>query len=262
MKHYTKESLIEEFIRIEQMGWIETHRPGNDGGVGNTLEDLLGIEENNIPLPNANDWELKSNRKNSTSLKTLFHSEPSPRAMKFVPSILLPLYGWDHKKAGDKYPSGEKSFRQTINFLRRTDRGFGIIIDNDEKKILISFSSKDVDERHTQWLDLVQKKIGTLGEIDPQPYWGFRDLSHKAGSKLRNCFYMDADAKKINGKEYFHYNNLLMCENFSFKKFIDAMAEGKVLIDFDARTGHNHGTKFRMRRNSHSDVFENVTKIF
>ena len=115
MKSYTKESLISELKRIRKMGWIPTGRPNNDGSVGNTLEDLLGIEENNLPLPNASEWEIKSQRKNTSALVTLFHKEPSPTAYKFVPSILLPYFGWRHKEAGGKYPDNESSFRQTIN---------------------------------------------------------------------------------------------------------------------------------------------------
>ena len=49
----TKEELVEKFKEIESMGWIQNNREGNDGGVGNTLEDLLGIPENNLPIPNA-----------------------------------------------------------------------------------------------------------------------------------------------------------------------------------------------------------------
>ena len=60
MKIYTKESLINELRGIRQRGWILSGRHGNDGAVGNTLEDLLGIEENNLPIPNAAEWELKA----------------------------------------------------------------------------------------------------------------------------------------------------------------------------------------------------------
>lgn len=73
MKTYTKESLIKEFRKIRKMGWIPNARQGNAGGVGNTLEDLLGIEENNLPIPNAAEWELKCQRANSSSLTTLPH---------------------------------------------------------------------------------------------------------------------------------------------------------------------------------------------
>lgn len=113
----------------------------NVGGVGNTLEDLLGIKENNLPIPNAAEWELKCQRAESAALTTLFHMEPSPRALKFVPKMLLPKYGWKHELAGCQYPSDEMSFRQTIHGLERSDRGFKVEIDQDNRKVLISFDA-------------------------------------------------------------------------------------------------------------------------
>ena len=47
MKTYTKKSLIQALKDIRDQGWIPSGRKNNDGGFGNTLEDLLGIEENN-----------------------------------------------------------------------------------------------------------------------------------------------------------------------------------------------------------------------
>lgn len=47
MKIYTKEALIEDFREIEKRGWIKSTRGKNNGSVGNMLEDLLGIKENN-----------------------------------------------------------------------------------------------------------------------------------------------------------------------------------------------------------------------
>jgi hypothetical protein len=50
--------LLPGAIKLEKnqkMGWIENARPGNQGGVGNTLEDLLGIKENNLPLANTSE---------------------------------------------------------------------------------------------------------------------------------------------------------------------------------------------------------------
>ena len=138
METFTKESLIIKLKKIREMGWIANQRPNNVGGVGNTLEDLLGIEENNLPIPNAAEWELKCQRAETTSLTTLFHMEPSPRALKFVPKILLPNYGWKHNLAGSEYPSTEMSFRQTIHGLERSDRGFKVEIDENNRKVLIS----------------------------------------------------------------------------------------------------------------------------
>ena len=257
---YTKPALIEKLKEIAAMGWIKNARHGNQGGVGNTLEDLLGIEENNLPIPNAAEWELKTQRLNSGSLCTLFHMEPSPRAIGFVPKVLLPKYGWAHKEDGKKYGKGEMSFRLTIHGLSRGDRGFMVKIDRAEKRVLISFDSKSVDIRHKKWLKSVEKRVG-LGELDPQPYWGFDDLEHKAGTKLLNAFYVQAEVKTERKKEYYHYTKVMMLQKFSFEGFLKALEEGKILVDFDARTRHNHGTKFRMRQDCLPMLYEKKTLI-
>ncbi len=260
MKIYTKEALIKELKSIASKGWIENARDGNHGGIGNTLEDLLGITENNLPIPNAAEWELKAQRLNTTSLTTLFHIEPSPRAIKFVPQILLLKYGWKHKEAGKKYPENEMSFRQTIHGLSPSDRGFQVKLDRVNSKVLISFDSSTVAHKHKEWLHSVEKRVG-LGEIDPQPYWGFDDLSNKAGTKLLNCFYVQAEVKKENGIEFYNYRKAMMLQKFDFGGFLDQIEHGNILVDFDARTGHNHGTKFRMRQNCISALYQKVTII-
>ena len=99
----------------------------------------------------------------------MFHIEPSPRAVKFVPQILLLKYGWGHKEAGKKYSNTEMSFRQTIHGLSPSDRGFQVIIDRVNSKVLISFDSSKVADKHSEWLKTVKKKVG-LGQLEPQPY--------------------------------------------------------------------------------------------
>jgi len=260
MKIYTKETLIDELRKIMRMGWIPNAREGNDGGVGNTLEDLLGIQENNLPIPNATEWELKCQRANTSSLTTLFHMEPSPRAMKFVPMIFLLKYGWTHQLAGSRYSSDEMSFRQTISGHERSDRGFKVVINRNEQKILTSFDAPSVDSKHSVWLQSVANRIG-LDELNPQPYWGFDDLKHKAGTKLLNCFYVQADVKKEKGKEFFQYSKVLMLQGFSLEGLLSGLDNGFVYVDFDARTGHNHGTKFRLRQEKLHTLYSQVTEI-
>jgi hypothetical protein len=213
---YTKPALITKLKEISAMGFVPNARKGNQGGIGNTLEDLLGIKENNLPIPNAAEWELKAQRINSTSLTTLFHTEPSPRAIRFVPQVLLPFYGWAHQEDGKKYPKGEMSFRQTIHGSSCSDRGFKVVIDCKERKILISFISKRVDKRHKNWLKQVKKRVG-LNELNPQPYWGFDDLEHKAGTKLLNTFYVQAEVEIRRKKEFYHYTKVMMLQKFNFE---------------------------------------------
>jgi hypothetical protein len=114
------------------------------------------------------------------------------------------------------------------------------------KSSLYSFDPSTVGLRHAEWLESVRQRVGTLGELNPQPYWGFDDLYAKARTKLTNCFYVRADVRReADGTESYKYRDILMCEGFSLEKFLIALQNGNALVDFDARTGHNHGTKFR-----------------
>lgn len=260
MQTYTKDELIKKFKELSQMGWVLNGRFGNHGGIGNTLEDYLDIDENNLPIPNAAEWELKTQRSSTSSLTTLFHTEPSPRAIRFVPQVLLPLYGWKHQGAGSLYGSGELSFRQTVHGLNHSDRGFIVQIDRTARKVLISFDASKVSQTHADWLKMVEKRVG-LGELNPQPYWGFDDLKHKAGTKLLNCFYVQAEVKEEKGKEFYWYNKVQMLQKFKFEGLLEALEKGILLVDFDARTGHNHGTKFRLRQNYLPMLYGKVTTV-
>jgi len=238
--------LLSRLSRIKELGWVENRRIGNQGGVGNTLEDLLEIEENNLQLPDFGQWEIKSQRAETSSLLTLFHSEPKPRKARFVPRILLPCYGWPHQEAGIKYSENEMSFRQTINASNYSDRGFSVGVDRDNEKIFIRFNSDKIASHHYHWKKSVEDRIG-LEELNPIPYWDFCDIENKLFSKLKNTIYVKATTKIENCIEYYHYEHFEVYTGIDIDNFVNLVEEGQVYIDFDSRTGHNHGTKFRIR---------------
>ncbi|MDM8561551.1 MvaI/BcnI family restriction endonuclease [Candidatus Parabeggiatoa sp. HSG14] len=147
-----------------------------------------------------------------------------------------------------------EDFRQTINANGYSNRGFSVKVDRNERKILVDFSSEKIDKKiHTDWAKAIIDK-----KLEPQPYWGFDDLFHKAGTKLHNCFFVWAESKKIDGKLHFHYQDIFMLKKLDINKFIQAIENGHVYIDFDARTGHNHGTKFRLRREALINLYAEV----
>jgi len=267
MKLYTKDDLIKQIQEVCNAGWHRSIKKTidirNDGAVGNTLEHLLGIKENNLPIPNAREWELKGQRKHSASLITLKHIEPSPIAAKIVSKVLLPLYGWPHAQAGVKYPKTEMSFRSTTNATAFTNRGFTVVVDRSAMKVRFVFDSSKADRANSEilgWLSSVDTRIG-LGQINPEPYWGFDDLKYAIGTKIRSCFYVIADTKVESRHEYFRYGSLYILAGFSFDKFVKCIEDGHVLIDFDARTRHNHGTKFRLRQGHWPDLYTSVQKV-
>lgn len=267
MRLYSKDQLFDKILEVFDQGWHKsvksTINNRNDGAVGNTLEVLLGIRENNLPIPNAAEWELKGQREDSISLVTLKHIEPSPRAAKIVSGILLPLYGWAHKKAGQKYPQSEMSFRSTTSAADFTSRGFKIVVDRSQAKLRFIFDHSRADKDNPDilsWLKVVEERVD-LGPLDPEPYWGFEDLKYEIGSKIKNCFYIIAERRIAASTEYFLYKHLYLLTGFSFKKFINCIERGALLIDFDARTGHNHGTKFRIKQGCWKEIYEEVHQV-
>ncbi|MDR2424565.1 MAG: MvaI/BcnI family restriction endonuclease [Prevotellaceae bacterium] len=52
-----------------------------------------------------------------------------------------------------------------------------------------------------------------------------------------------------------------MLQKFSFEKFLQEIENDNILADFDARTGHNHGTKFGLRQNCFPNLYEKATII-
>jgi hypothetical protein len=254
------DNLIQLLNDIRSKGWIENRRHGNQGGVGNTLEDLLEIAENNLQLPDFGEWEIKSQRAGSGSLLTLFHCEPKPRNLRFVPRVALLRYGWPHQEAGSRYPENEMSFRQTINAVMTSDRGFSVNVDRSNQKIFISFDASQIATHHNDWKESVESRIG-LSDLNPNPYWDFSDIADKLSSKLKNTLFVQAETKRDNGKEYYHYKHFEVYTGLEFERFVSLVEEGQIYVDFDARTGHNHGTKFRIRPSAKYQLYSHQVEI-
>ena len=73
---------------------------------------------------------------------------------------------------------------------------------------------------------------------------------------------MTSEVKKEAGQEFFRYSKLEMLRGFSLSGFLDCLKDGTAFVDFDARTGHNHGTKFRIKRNRIPDLYKDHAVIF
>jgi hypothetical protein len=213
--------LIKNLKRINEMGWIRTHRAGNTG-IGKTLEDLLGITENNIPGPNAAMIELKSARKNASSMLTLFTKSPLPPRAN---SILLQKFGYASIKG-----KGTKRLETTVNAIDfnniRGKPGFKISIKEDRVNL-----------------------ITTNDEI--VGYWDKETLKSSFERKLPKLLYVKADARGNGRNEEFWFNEAWLLSGFDFNNFVQLLKDGVVLVDIrigqypDGRT-HDHGTGFRV----------------
>ena len=170
-------------------------------------------------------------------------------------NTLLPTYGWPDQKR-----VGEQSFRQTIQATRISDRGFGIIIDRSKEKVRVYFDGSKIDSRHSSWLDDIKSR-GGFHPLKPEPYWTFKELFLKASTKLLNAFFVEAEARRQMGDEFFRLSKLHVLQSLDLNNFVKATESGTILIDFDARSHHNHGTKFRIRQDSVPSLYRYVDTI-
>lgn len=228
--------LIKKLKEIKDMGYIKTHRAGTTG-IGKTLEDLLGIKENNIPGPNAEMIELKSTRKNITSMLTLFTKSPLPRKAN---SVLLQRYGYKLLKG-----TGEKELHTTVNALRYNNlkgkHGFKINTEKDR-------------------ICLVNPQNEILG------YWDKETLRESFERKLPKLLYVKAETKGYDHNEKFWFNEAWLLSRFNFNNFVNLLKRGIILVDIrigqysDGRS-HDHGTGFRVFPNQLDLCFQHREKI-
>jgi hypothetical protein len=247
-----KEDLITTFKNISHTGWISNdYRTTSSGNVGNILEDQLGIKENNLKLPDIGEYEIKAQKvkMQPNSLLSLFSCEPQPQG---TVGNLINWFGWKPTIWRENYKPNERSFRQTLtsNF---SDRGFRVVVLEDAVKV--EFNAEYVSTKHKVWKESLQ----TFDLVEP--YWKFDLLSEKLNVKLKNCIYSVAGSRTVDGIEQFHYSNTMIMEDFSFDRFLEQLHEGNILIDFNARSGHNHGTKFRCRQNIINKLYNTITYI-
>ena len=116
----TLRKLKEQLEKIKAMGFVKTHR-AHDTGIGKTLEDLLGIKENNLRLPDIGEVELKAKRIDSSSMLTLATKSPEPKG---VNKVLFEKYKYLEKRENTIYiEMVAKLFRSEIlDFRARRGR--------------------------------------------------------------------------------------------------------------------------------------------
>ena len=214
--------MIKKLKEIEKMGFIKTVRP-HDGGVGNTLESLLGIRENNLRLPDVGDIEIKAKRVDSTSMLTLASKSPLPRG---VNKLLFVAYS---HVAED----GIRKLYTTIYGSRINPQNFKVVFEKDNL--------------------ILQNKNNILA------YWPvsllFEGLKAKADKIL--LVYAETKGKKGSTNEMFHYAEAYILDGIDFENIKKILENGK--LKFDIRIGadkkgkkvgiyHDHGTAIRISK--------------
>jgi len=234
-KSYTASAA--EIQKIIAMGWMDIppeKKFNGNAAPGDYLEHLLGGKRNNRDSPDLQDWEVKFH--GGTALITLFHKEPQPRG---IMKYMVHEHGWPDEL--DRI-----SFRHTLG--GKSDRGFYVV--NEPDRIVIRHNTKDT----------------------VVPYWLHNTLLNAAGAKLRRLILVEGEIKTVltdrGLTKRVIYKKATAFWDFKLTGFFQALVDGKVFIDFDARTKaeagttlRNHGTKFRININDLPSIYDHSKKI-
>ncbi|MFH1377755.1 MAG: MvaI/BcnI family restriction endonuclease [Planctomycetota bacterium] len=204
----------QRFADIRRMGYVRSARRGPTG-IGKTLEDLLGITENNISLPDLGEIELKAHRLNSSSMITLFTFNRKAWLMKPLDAV---------RQYGTTDNSGRLGLYFTMSRIANSSGLFLLIDDN------------AVSVRH----------------ISGQPVaeWNLSSLAEQFMKKLPALLFVSAQIEERAGTEWFHFQRAQLLSGTSVANIRDQIEIGNVKIDLrlhDKGTrARNHGTGFRI----------------
>jgi len=231
----TLRKLKEQLEKIRAMGFIKTHR-AHDTGIGKTLEDLLGIKENNLRLPDVGDVELKAKRIDSGSMLTVATKSPEPKGIN---KVLFEKYKYLDKE-------GKYNLHSTVCGSRKNPQSFKVVFEGGK---------------------LVLKNKSRIAV-----YWPisiFDDVLKAKSDKILLAF-AETKGERKTKNERFHFTEAYLLSNLNINKFKSAVESDKLKIDIRMgvyRSGknkgkyHDHGTGFRINKRDFLHLFDNFTQI-
>lgn len=212
------------------MWWIKANRWHNTG-IGKTLEDHLWITENNIALPDFWVMELKSQRKETGSMITLFTKKPE----WITNQEILTKYWYPDKEHPDV-----KVLHQTI-WTKVNWQGF--FLKREEDKLVIY---KGADKVWYYTMEFLQQKV-------KEKIWDGVILV------------LASERKNDDWETEFRYEEAYLIDGLQFENLINEMfydiRMGAYKSGDKKWKPHDHWSGFRIRKPSLSRIFQVYKQI-
>ncbi len=217
------------FKEVREHGFYKSMRRGPTG-VGHTLEQCLGLTENNIAVADLGEVELKAHRDNVASLITLFTF--NRRAWVMQPLSAIRAYG-----------TPDQNGRLGLYFTMSQQPN--------SSGLFLTVTDEVVSVQHISGKTLVR--------------WFTKDLSKQFKTKMPALLLVTARTELRGDTEYFHYYRARLLTGTSPTLVADQIRRGNMLIDLrlhDAVTyARNHGTGFRAKEGSLDQLFTKVETL-
>ena len=238
------EKLKMEFKQISALGYVKSVN-NNSSGIGLTFEQLLGKKEDNFPIPDYYNIELKTKLAYSTKPISLFRLTPDGNDF-FELKRLVKLYGY-YSKSSSEY----KSLSCDVSSTNKTKIG-----NNFYFQLYLNYEN--------QKLELyIYNKFERL--IDSQSYWTFDKIKNALFRKMKLFALIKSYDTTRNGEKYYKYYKMTLYKLKTFNDFIYALSIGAVTISFSVdiyKTGlkkglpHDHGVCFNIFEKDLETIFQ------
>jgi hypothetical protein len=246
------DKFINAFLDVKAKGEFKSNRSGNTG-IGKTLEDAIGVVENNLDMPDLHGFEIKSQRALSESYVTLFTKAPTspPKAN----NTLRINYGSNDVEFPDVKVLHTSCFANKWNTH------------------ISGFSYKLEVDRENQKVSLLIKRIDTEKIVENGVYWTFEVLDKIVKDKIQNLAFVQAKTRTDNGSEYFTFSSCSLYSGLTLDRFLERLEAGDIM--FDIRIGayknptnkktygktHDHGSGFRIKKEKLKDLYNEERKV-
>lgn len=186
-----------------------------DTGIGRTVETVLGIPMNAFKGPDYKGIELKSHREKAKTRNALFTQVPQWDISRLKSSReIVDKYG---------YPRGglhSKTLRVTLSAKAPNRQGLGLMVRPDLNLL-------EADE-----FSLLKDTNGNFRKLQDVAAWRLSHLHERLLTKHRETFWIDAEAKIVNGTEYFRCTEIVHTKNPIPSQFDILLDQGKIEVDF------------------------------
>ncbi|MBI4672005.1 MAG: hypothetical protein HY741_10125 [Chloroflexi bacterium] len=217
------------FANLKQQGRVPTHRNGPTG-IGQTLEQLLGLKENNIALPDLRQIELKAHRIGSTSMITLFTFNRKAWRMRPLEAV---------RSYGTRDADGRLGSYYTMS---RTPNSGGLFLYIEPSTISV---------RHIS------------GQIIAE--WPLSELAERFMQKVPGLILASAFSEMRGDVEWFKFDRAQLLTDTWPQIMRNQILEGNILVDLrlhdQITRARNHGTGFRVREDKLLSLFKSVKEL-
>lgn len=216
-------------MKIKSKGFIKSHRADNTG-IGKTIEDEMGIIENNIPgcdfIVDRDKVELKAQRQDTSSRITLSTKEPN-----WTKNKLRVI-----QRTGYRDKEGRWGLKITLNTLGFNKKNYKLELSKDKVSIIHKTEGEICFFKIKELIKLIKEKIG------------------------ENLLLSLAVRRKQKDEEYFHYTAAIYFSGFNEESFLDLLSNGKIIWEFRLHLKpsgaiRDHGSGFRISRKFLKEIY-------